>query len=1014
MQVLRLTSCSVDLDRCVVQTDGGEERGLSTLEVGLIRYLAERPGTDVGRDELVREVWRGAAGARVVDFTVRRLRAKLGETNPPRHILTAHGHGYRFVPVLGARVVSEPVEEVVVPLAVGDLHLTQRRFVRDGRSVDLSRIEALVLEQLAAQLGRPVPRKALIERVWGRGRHEHTLDATIARLRQKLEPDPARPVVLLTARGHGPRLVGAAAATEPTRGNLPPAGTSFVDRPERVAALDALAHHRLVTLVGTAGIGKTTLAREVGAAWLQSHPAAEVWFCDLVRVGSVDGMIARVSATLGAEGTVGPDQIGRVLACRPPGTLVVLDNLEQLVDGEGCAATREVIGRWVAVASAARFLATARVPVGLPDERRVPLHPLELASGVRLFHERAPAADSDPSVVQVLVERLEGLPLAIELAAALTDRMAAATVVERLGASLDLLVQRPEGATSQHSTLRGAIDWSWHLLDAEQQEVLAAVAVFCAPFDAAAAAAVIGRDVEGVLDALVVRSLLRRLDERWALFVSIREFARERLTLGGRLRDATERHAAHFAEQAEPLADDLGGRWGLEASIRLNEMGDDLFAALEATELPDLRGRLALIVSARGFHDNARALHARLSAALERGVSSEHQPRVWLALARLSASLHLTDRADAEIARAEGEYPDAALRVEVAIARAHNADVREEPAVADTWLDAADEALRSLPISRRRAPPSTSPHHLRRRAEIALLRVATFHKLQRIDAWEQAIAEARLLAEELGDAALVAQILRQAARFYWRTGDIEQAIEVCDRAIALGHHARRRMDEAYARLTRVIFDVEVGGFASAERGLAAYEVLANTLGVNPQYAATVRAYLAFERLEFDSVLAMLPEGVSTGILGAWVATTRAATLRWFGRPEEAIEVLLEASKALRTSGDTSLELSLAGASAEAGRAVEAERWLERARRHLDPRAWGVVRWIALTGALVALEQARGTDRWPSARAAARAVLDAGALVRCEDGVLRERPGDVALSRILLERALDRPGGAVRA
>jgi DNA-binding response OmpR family regulator/predicted ATPase len=954
--LLRLTGCTVELDRGIVRTDSGLERGLSALETALLHYLAERPGQDVGRDELLREVWGGGAD-RAVDNAVRRLRAKLGEPVPPRHLLTAHGVGYRFVPLLEVQVRPEPVREAVIPLATGDLHLSRRQFVREGQTFALSRIEALLLEQLAASLGEPVPRARLIERIWGKGRHEHTLDATLSRLRHKLERDPGAPVALLTARGQGPRLVGARQEV----------GSSFVDRPERQRALEALAEPGLVTLLGTAGIGKTRLAREVGTTWLQS--GRPISFCDLSRVTSEAGLVARLCAALdGQEGAL-PQGL---LAARPEGALVVLDNLEQLVH---CAA---LIGRWVEGARHVRFLATSRVPLGLPCERCVALEPLEGPSAVRLFRERAPVPVDEASVA-VLVERLDRLPLAIELAAALTDRMEAEAVLERLGARLDLLVLRPEGAMSQHSTLRGAIDWSWHLLEPEQQQVLAATSVFCAPFDADAACVVVGRSAEDTLRELAARSLLREVDGRFTLFESIRDFARERLILSGALAPTLERHAEHFVALAEPLAEDLGGCWGPEALVRLREMREELLSALEATQIPAMRGRLAQILTARGFLDeNPSLLHEVVGQALARGVSPEHEGRLWILAASSSWQQGEHARAEEELLRAEGAGADV---VQLAMSRARLALTRTDPELALAWLDTVQQA-----------------RSLRQRAEGATLRLAARALQSQVGALEEALREALPLAEEVGDAAQLGLVYRNAARLHRLRGDPDESLRSCERALEVAQRAGRPKDELMARFTRASMHYHRGAFASMEAELARCEALARRVGQPAEEALLLRCWVAFERLEMDAVLQMLPERSPEGVPDLWNRSTRALVLQWLGRPEEALALL---GAVIAPDGYT--HLLLAGLQAQAGRPAEARDHLVRGRARLDVHAWGVSRKLLLTEALVELEGARGTEGWEAARA--RGVLAQGERVRCEDGQWRERPGEAAFSRVLLERAL---------
>ncbi|MEQ1504801.1 MAG: winged helix-turn-helix domain-containing protein, partial [Myxococcota bacterium] len=282
---LVLPSCVVDLGRRRVVRDGSTV-ALTTLEGKLLAYLVAREGEDVSRDELLRAVWGHAAttSSRAVDYTVFRLRAKLGEPAVPNHLLTAHGHGYRFVrggdPVHGPTDAPDPgtasavLPTRQVPLPGGVLDLARGRFDRpDSSAVALSKLEVDVLGVLVAAAGQTVPREAVIAAGWGRGSHDASLDALIRRLRVRLDdPDGTW---LVTVRGRGLRLdVG----PPRVRTELRDPSTPFEPRPE----LDRLlaSTERLVTIRGTAGIGKTRLAVEAGLRWLADDPDVEVWFCD--------------------------------------------------------------------------------------------------------------------------------------------------------------------------------------------------------------------------------------------------------------------------------------------------------------------------------------------------------------------------------------------------------------------------------------------------------------------------------------------------------------------------------------------------------------------------------------------------------------------------------------------------------------------------------------------------------------------------------------------------------------
>ncbi|HHO51870.1 MAG TPA: NACHT domain-containing protein, partial [Deltaproteobacteria bacterium] len=562
---VQLAGCTVDLVRRRVERDG-RQLVLTRLEADLLAYLMERAGRDVPREELLTEVWGYAAtsSSRAVDFAVRRLRNKLGEPRSPLHILTAHGVGYRFVPLApdaspspGGPVVSRPP----VRLATGLLDLERRTFKPAvGEEQTISRLEGELIESLLSAPGQTIPREDVIRRVWGWGDHASSLDAAVRRLRLKLEVEPSRPEVLVTVRGSGLRLETLAPGG-PTarRTNLVAASTRFIPRPE-TEALGAALSHPLVTVVGTAGMGKTRLVQEVGAALLDEHPGIEVWFCDLSSAVSEHGVVRAVEAALGLEKiSVGDpvQRISHVLARRPPGTVVVLDNFEQV------KASAPLLERWMAAAPSVRLVVTSREHLGLPGERCLRLEPLTIEAAAQLFVDRTHDDRLDPGdeSVRALVARLDCLPLAIELAAARSDQLSPQDLLDRLDRRLDLLIRRPMGAVTHHSTLRGALDWSWDLLSEAERTALAEASLFEGSFSIARAEAVIGVfDVAGSLDSLCTRSLMHHTsDDGYRLDEGIRAYAREKLQLAGEERVALERYRQVHLTRGEACAAGLRG-----------------------------------------------------------------------------------------------------------------------------------------------------------------------------------------------------------------------------------------------------------------------------------------------------------------------------------------------------------------------------------------------------------------------------------------------------------------------
>ncbi len=355
------------------------------------------------------------------------------------------------------------------------------------------------------------------------------------------------------------------------RHNLPAERDVFVGRAQELHALaeqlDAGA--RLVTLLGPGGTGKTRLVRRYALAWLGDWPGG-VHFCDLSEARSAEGVLSAVAVGLGVP--LGKDdpvlQLGHVIAARGR-CLVIVDNVEQVI--EPAAA---LLGHWLDRAAEASFVVTSRERLRLDGEALFPIEALPLDSdAVALFAVRAAAQrpgfvvdERNRAAVTEVVRLLDGLPLAIELAAARARLLSPAQLVERLRDRFVLLAGA-RGATARQATLRAVIDWSWDLLAPWEQAALAQCSVFEGGFTLAAAEAVIDlsrwSDAPLALEAvqaLLDKSLLRAwaaagrerqdIDEpHFGMYASIHEYARERLLEAGPSEHARaeQRHGTFFA-----------------------------------------------------------------------------------------------------------------------------------------------------------------------------------------------------------------------------------------------------------------------------------------------------------------------------------------------------------------------------------------------------------------------------------------------------------------------------------
>ena len=325
------------------------------------------------------------------------------------------------------------------------------------------------------------------------------------------------------------------------RTNLPIQSTPLVGRGREVEEAGALLRaHRLVTLTGAGGSGKTRLALQLAAEAVDDFPDGVFWvpLQALRDPADVEGAIA---ASVGAEGALADHVAGKRL-------LVLLDNFEHIVEGA------TTVAELLSVTPNAKVLATSREPLGLEAERRYPVEPLPEPDAATLFVERAravlPSFEPTPAV-EAICRRVDGLPLAIELAAARVALLEPDELVRRLDRTLPLLASRSRDAPERQRTLRGAIEWSYELLGTDEQRLFRRLSVFRGSFSLEAAEAVCDADLEA-LESLVVKSLVRRWGSgRLGLLETIREYALERFEGSGETAEIRRRHAHFFVELAE-------------------------------------------------------------------------------------------------------------------------------------------------------------------------------------------------------------------------------------------------------------------------------------------------------------------------------------------------------------------------------------------------------------------------------------------------------------------------------
>ena len=436
--------------------------------------------------------------------------------------------------------------------------------------------------------------------------------------------------------------------------NLPEQSTSFIGRERELDGLKAaLAQSRLVTLLGMGGLGKTRLSLQVAAEVMAEFPDG-AWFLDLSPIRDPALVLAEAAQVLAVREEPGRPLLQTLCAhLADRRMLLVLDNCEHLI--QPAATLAHALLR---AAPGVRIMASSREALRVPGEQVVPILPLPVpgrgddlqalarSTAVRLFVERARAhkpsfelnAAEAPAVAE-LVARLEGIPLALELAAARVRVLGVADINKRLADRYKLLTGGSRVLQERQQTLRALVDWSYGLLHAQEQQLLRRLALFAGGFDLEAAEAVGGAapldalDVMDLLASLVEKSLVmmdsRGGTARYRMLETLREYAHERLAADADAAALAARHCEHYFVVAKRVRDGLRGAESV------------LWAEQAETELDNLRA--AMVESRHGVADIAIA--AKLPMALQnfwllRGHASEGRAavRAVLALPGIQAS----------------------------------------------------------------------------------------------------------------------------------------------------------------------------------------------------------------------------------------------------------------------------------------------------------------------------------------------------------------------------------------
>jgi len=481
-----------------------------------------------------------------------------------------------------------------------------------------------ILAVLVEHAGRLVSRQELIARVWPNlFVEECNLKIQVSSLRRVLGDGRSGVRYIATVPGRGYEFVAPVtradqarpatlrAETQPNPHNLPVAVTRMIGREGTVAALvSRLSHERLVTIVGPGGIGKTTLALAVAeslVALYDPHHEHGVWLIDLAPLTDPRLLPGTVAAALGLQIRASDPLRGLVASLHDRRMLLILDNCEHLI--EAVAELAEMLLRG---APGIFILATSREPLGIAGEREHRLRPLAIPPpspslsaaeamtypAVQLFVERVSAliddftlSDADAPFAAEICRRVDGLPLAIEFAAARVEVLGIGTLAANLSESLQLLAGRRRGALPRHRTIRAVLDWSYGLLSEEEKRFFRRLGVFAGYFEIEAAATIAGDPAQPRVDTidrlaeLVSKSLvvadIGGGEPSFRLLETTRVYLLEKLDENGEREALARRHAEYYRdllERAEAEADELPlAEWLAEYGRKI----DDLRAALD-------------------------------------------------------------------------------------------------------------------------------------------------------------------------------------------------------------------------------------------------------------------------------------------------------------------------------------------------------------------------------------------------------------------------------------------------
>ena len=723
-----------------------------------------------------------------------------------------------------------------------------------------------VLEYLVTRAGRLATKDQLLAAVWPNTAVTDTvLKVCIREIRDALGDDPDAPRFVETAHRLGYRFVGQTSHT-----NLPASLSSLVGRQREIVDIaQALEQSRLLTLVGAGGSGKSRLALEV-AGTLDEKFNDGVWWVDLAPLGGESFVPQAVATVLEVR-----EQPGQGLTqtlrtfLAPREVLLVVDNCEHVI-----GASASLLQQLLQAAPRLRILATSREPLRSDGERIILVPPLSVPSSqeapppdlaltyesVRLFAERARAAlpsfvlsTSNCQAVTDICRHLDGMPLAIELAAARVRALSAEQIAARLHECLRVLGSGHRTELPRHQTLRAAIDWSYDLLTGPERRLLGRLSVFVDSFTLEAAedvAAGLDADRAGVVEILshlIDKSLVHVTDRegtnlRYRLLETVRQYADQKLVAAEDASPVLAQHADHYLRLAEGIAPSINTSARQTWLAELEREHSNLRIVLARTARDGARDRASRLASALFWFWFHRGHWLEGRTFLSAGIERDHRPTPSRARALLG---------DGVLAWTEGDLGAAGPRLEEAAALGRTIDDLPTAAHALHFLAmvrlgegeaAAGRSLgeQAVTLARKAADPFCLTIAL---ASYGVVLLA----LERYDESRAALEESVARGREAGDAWAVALPLRNLAIIAYRQQDYRTARTLLEESL----HGLRAVGEKWflSRSMETLAEVmtAAGEYERAAHLFGAAETLREAVGAS---------VLAFYQPDYERAIGM--------------------------------------------------------------------------------------------------------------------------------------------------------------